>query len=132
MSALDTSALIKAIEKYVKEYGRGGYANLARKSNVGNVKRWVTGEHAPSIDSWMRVHRAFPLDIPPPTLAGEGDPLSCEGAEDTSASSPARVNGGALDRDINELVGLLKAYGNKNIIEQTRAKLLRIKQIVEG
>ncbi len=52
--------------------GYGAWSQIARAAGLrsSTVSRIARGEVKPSLESWEKLHEAYPSDIPPPSLEG--------------------------------------------------------------
>ena len=64
---LDTGLLQEHLIKLHETQGVP-YSKMMAKSGVYNVSRIASGHITPRLDTWWRLHEAFPDDIPQPTL----------------------------------------------------------------
>ena len=69
---LDQELLARKITAFRKSRGRGAIAELQQAADVQNIGRIERGDFGATVETWLRLHLAFPEDIPPPTTTGGG------------------------------------------------------------
>jgi hypothetical protein len=69
---LNTDILVKALQQYQRDNGRGSLAELHRITGVHNIGRIARGETKPTLDTWLQLYLSAREDIPPPTTVTGG------------------------------------------------------------
>jgi len=90
-------------------------AHITKNSGVWNVKKMMAGENEPTLNSWVRLHEAYPDDIPAPEYV-DGDKVY----KYVTASGQSRAAGENMTITNNHAPGLSPE-------EQTFINLLREK-----
>lgn len=74
MSNLNTDKLADALLKLRHKGGGMTWVEINQASGVHNLSRIANKETRPTLESWQRLHAAFPTDIPPPSTL-DGQPI---------------------------------------------------------
>jgi len=77
---LDTPSLAQALRRFKERHGRGAWARMASVTGLSDptIGRIAREEVRPTLDSWEKIYRAYPDEIPAPRfttdLTAENDP----------------------------------------------------------
>lgn len=66
---LDTDLLRKKLKEMLDIHNIKA-SKITTEAKVHNIRRMVDGRNEPYLDSWQKLHKAFPEYIPPPTMKG--------------------------------------------------------------
>lgn len=71
---LKTELLHESLVKLLEDIGYGGLSYVARQASLtaAGVKKIKEKDGVPKLESWEKLHNAFPHQIPPPGLRGSG------------------------------------------------------------
>lgn len=77
----DVAALRDALQLLADRIGYGGWKEIGETAGLhpSGVGRIAKGETVPSVETWRKLYRAFPRDIPPPWAEKDAVKDSSEG-----------------------------------------------------
>ena len=61
---INLQELIKSLINLEKE---NTFNEITKRSGVHNLRKMVNGDTTPTVQSWWKLHKAYPLDIPEPS-----------------------------------------------------------------